>query len=138
MILLLSRKSSQTTIKALRFCIKISSFKTSMLQFLKKTKFSNLPLELCKSMQRLWSTSKKPSSRSFPSTSCRDGLLTRCLGMSPKLATAQLSTVPQPCFSKMAAEDHRSGQSSSVSTKKLLMKPEVNQCYHAFQEDFII
>ena len=34
--------------------------------------------------------------------------------MSPKLTTAQLLTVPQPCFSKMAAEDHRSGQSSSV------------------------
>ena len=31
-----------------------------MLQFLRKTKFSNLPLEFCKSMQILWSTSKKP------------------------------------------------------------------------------
>ena len=30
--------------------------------------------------------------------------------MSPKLATAQLPTVPRLCFSKMAAEDVRSGQ----------------------------
>ena len=34
--------------------------------------------------------------------------------MSPKLATAQLLTVSQPCFSKLGTEDHRSGQSSSV------------------------
>ena len=59
--------------------------------------------------------------------------------MSPKLAIAQLQTAPQPCFSKTAAEDHRSGQSSQFScTKKLLMKLEVNQCYHAFQEDLVI
>ena len=38
--------------------------------------------------------------------------------MSPKLATAQLPTVPRPCFSKMAAKDHRSGQSSSVQLYK--------------------
>ena len=61
-------------------CIKFSSFKTSMLQFLRKTKFSNLPLEFCKSMQKLWSTSKKTSSPSFPTTSCRDGLLTNVSG----------------------------------------------------------
>ena len=85
-----------------------------MLQFLRKTTFSNLPLEFCKSMQRLWSTSKKPSSRSFPSTYCRDRLLTKVSEDAPKLATTQLPTVPQPCFSKMAAEDHRSRQSSSV------------------------
>ena len=30
-----------------------------MLQFLRKTKVGNLPLEFCKSMQTLWSTSKK-------------------------------------------------------------------------------
>ena len=107
-----------------------------MLQFLRKTKFSNLPLEFCKSMQRLQSTSKKPSSRSFPSTSCRNGLLTRVSGMFPKLATTQLPTVrPQPCFSKMAAEDHRSGQSSSAVQRSSGTKLEVNQCYHAFQED---
>ena len=61
--------------------------------------------------------------------------------MSPKLATAQLPTVPLPCFSKMAAKDHRVGQVSPVQfscAKKLLMKLEVNQCYHAFQEDFVI
>ena len=61
--------------------------------------------------------------------------------MSPKLATAQLQTVLQPCFSKMAAENHRSGQvslSHFSCAKKLLMKLEVNQCYHAFQEDFVI
>ena len=34
--------------------------------------------------------------------------------MSPKLATAQLPTVLQQCFSKMAAEDHRSGQVTSL------------------------
>ena len=59
--------------------------------------------------------------------------------MSPKSATAKPPTVCQLCFSKMAAEDHRPGQSSSFYlTKKLLMKIEVNQCYHAFQEDFVI
>ena len=57
--------------------------------------------------------------------------------MSPKLTTAQLPTVPQPCFPKMAAEDL--GQLSPVQfscTKKLLKKSEVNQCYH--DEDFDI
>ena len=48
----------------------------------------------------------------------RTDFLRRCLGMSPKLATAQLPTVPQPCFSKMAADDQRSGQSSSVQMYK--------------------
>ena len=38
--------------------------------------------------------------------------------MSPKLATAQLPTVPRPCSSKMAAKDHGSGQSSSVQLYK--------------------
>ena len=132
-----------------------------MLQFLRKTKFNNLPLEFCKSMQKLWSTSKKTSSRSFPSTSCRDGLLKLqlhdaiyrlrfysnslihilslsnshnnvasiqknrgdksrrvivalqgCLGMSPKLATAQLPTVPQPCFQRWRLKS--TGQVSPV------------------------
>ena len=137
MLLILSRRGGQTAIKALRFCIKISSFKTSMLQFLKKTKFSHLPLEFCKSIQRLWSRSKKQFSRSMPSTSCRDGLLTKVFGDVPyncHRTTADRS-------STMAAEDHWSGQVSPVKfscTQKLLMKLEVNQCYHAFQEDFVI
>ena len=38
--------------------------------------------------------------------------------MSPKLATAQLPTVPQPYFSKMAVEDHRSGHTGSVQLYK--------------------
>ena len=85
-----------------------------MLQLLRKTKFSNLPLEFCRSMQRLWSTSKKTIFSQLPMTYCRDGLWTKVSGDAPKLATAQLPTVPQPCFSKMAAEDNRSCQSSSV------------------------
>ena len=110
-----------------------------MLQFLRKTKFSNLPLEFCKSMQRLWSTSKKPS-HSFPSTYCRDERLTRCLGMPPELATAQLSTVPQPRFSKMAAEDHRSGQVSAVQfncTKKLLMTSKSTSAAMPFKKTLL-
>ena len=110
-------------------------------QFLRKTKFSNLPLEFCKSMQRLWSTSKKKHLAASHRHLVGTDFSRRCLGMSPKPATAQLLTVPRPCFSKMVAKDHRSGQVSPVQfscTKKLLMKPEVDQCYHAFQEDFVI
>ena len=130
----------------MRFCIKISSFKTSILKFLRKTKFSNLPLETyhkraspCKDFR---ARAKRPSSGSFPSTPCRDGLLTgvrRCLGMSPKLATAQLPTVLQRCFQRWRLKT--TSQVSPVQfncTKKLLMKSEVNQCYHTFQEDFVI
>ena len=39
-------------------------------------------------------------------------------GDSPKLATAQLPTVPQPYLSKIKAEDHRSAQCSSVQLHK--------------------
>ena len=111
-------RNSQTGIKAQRFCIKISSFKTSMLQFLRKTKFSNLPLEFCKSMERLRSTSKKHLLAASHRHLVGTDFSRRCLGMSPKLATAQLPTVPRPCFSKMAAKDHRSGQSSSIQLYK--------------------
>ena len=92
-----------------------------MLQFLRKTKFSNLPLEFFKSMERLWSTSKKHLLAASHRHLVGTDFLRGCLGMSPKLATAQLPTVrPQRCFSKMEAEGHRSGKSSSVScTKKL-------------------
>ena len=64
--------------------------------------------------------------------------LRRCLGMSPKLATAQLPTVPQPCFQRWRLKS--TGQVSPVqfSCTKVLMNLEVNQCYHAFQEDFVI
>ena len=114
MFLLLSRNKviKQTVIKTLQFCIKISSFKTSMLQFLRKTKFRNLPLEFCKSMQRLWSTSKKPS-RSFPSIYCRDELLTKVSGMPLNLPPLNCRLFLNRVF-KDGAEDHRSCQSSSV------------------------
>ena len=56
-----------------------------MLQFLKDTKFNNLSLEFCRSMQRR-----------------------RCFGMSPKRATRQWSSVSEQCLFKMATEDLRS------------------------------
>ena len=94
------KRISQTAIKALRFCIKFSSFKRSMLHFSKKTKFSNLPLEFCKSMQRLWRTSKKHLLAASHQHLVGTDFLRRCLLMSPKLATAQLPIVPQPCFQR--------------------------------------
>ena len=92
-----------------------------MLQFLRKTKFSNLPLEFCKSMERLWSTSKKHLLAASHRHLVWTDILRRCLGMSPKLITTQLPTVPQPCSvftKKMAAEDHRSDQSSLAKLHK--------------------
>ena len=48
-------------------------------------------------------------------------------------------TVPQRCFQRWRLKT--TDQVSPVQfscTKKLLMKPDVNQCYHAFQEDFVV
>ena len=62
--------------------------------------------------------------------------LQRCLGMSPKGATPQLPTVPQPCFQRWRLKS--TGQVSPVQfscTKKVLMKLEVSS---ACQEDFVI
>ena len=118
MLLLLSIKEVvRLQSRLIDFVSKISSFKTSMLQFLRKTKFSNLPLEFCKSMD-YGARAKKhllvASYRHLVGT----GFSRRCLGMFPKLAIPQLPTVPRLCFSKMAAKDHRSGQSSSVQLYK--------------------
>ena len=63
----------------------------------------------------------------------------RCLGMSPKLATAQLPTVHNRVFQRWRLKTTGQVSTDQFScTKKLLMKLEVNQCYHAFQEDFVI
>ena len=62
-----------------------------------------------------------------------------CLGMSPKLTTAQLPTVHNRVFQRWRLK--ATGQVSTVQfscTKKLLVKLEVNQCYHACQEEFVI
>ena len=85
-----------------------------MLQFLRKTKFSSLPLEFSNPCKDFGAQAKNHLLAASHRHLVGTDFLRRCLGMSPKLATAQLPTVPQPCFSKMAAEDHRSGQSGSV------------------------
>ena len=59
--------------------------------------------------------------------------------MSPKLATAQLPTIHNRVFERWPMKT--TGQVSTVQfscTKKLLMKLDVNQCCHAFQEDSVI
>ena len=84
----------------------------SMLRFLKKTKFNNLPLECCKSMQILRAKAKTLIFSQVP-IDILGAFLQRCLGMSPKLATAQLQADSQQRFSEWEAEDLRSGQYSS-------------------------
>ena len=76
-----------------------------MLRFLRKIKFSNLPLEFCKFMQRFWSTSKKPSSPSFQLTSCLDNcrlfILNRVLQRWRLKTTGQVSPVQFSCTKKL-------------------------------------
>ena len=87
-------------------------------------------------MQSLGARAKKTSSRTSHQHLVWTDFLRRCLGMSPKLPTARLPTVPRLCFSKMAAEDHIQISPVQFSYTKVLMKLEVNQRFHAFQEDF--
>ena len=108
------KRNSQTAIKALRFCIKISSFKTSMLQFLRKTKFSNLPLEFCKFMQRLWSTNRNTIFSQLPIDILSGRTSFEGVWGSPLNLHRTTADCSQPCFSKMVAEDHRSDQHSSI------------------------
>ena len=132
------KRSGQTAIKAPRFCIKLLSFKTSMLQFLKKTKFNNLLSEFRKSVERLWSTSKKPIFYQLPidillGRTSHEGIWGCPLNLSPHNCRLFLNRVIQIWRLKST------GQVSPVQfscTEKLLMKLEVNQCYHAFQKDF--
>ena len=139
MFLLLSF-SSQTAIKALRFCIKISILETSMSQFLRKTKFSNLSLEFCKSMQRLWSTSKKTIFSQLPidilsGRTSYEGVW----GCPLNLPSHNCRLFLYRVFQRWWLET--TGQVNPVQftyTEKVLMKLEVNQCYHAFQDDSVI
>ena len=99
----------------------------------------NFPLEFCKSMQRLWSTSKKTIFSQLPidilsGRTCFEGIWGCPLNLPPHCRLF-LNRVFQRWRLKTT------GQVSSDQfsyTKKLLMKLEVNQCYHAFQEDFAI
>ena len=82
---------------------------------------------------------KKPSSRTSHRHLVGTDFFRSCLRMSPKLATAQLPTVHNRVFQSWRLKT--TGQVSTVQfscTKKLLMKLEVNQYCHAFQEVFII
>ena len=57
--------------------------------------------------------------------------------MSLKFAIAQLPTVPRPCFQKWRLKTTGQVRAAQFSCrKKLFEKLAVNQCYHAFQEDF--
>ena len=111
-----------------------------MLQFLRKTKFSNLPLEFCKPMQRLWSTSKNTIFSQLPidilsGLTFYEGVWGCTLNLPPHNCGLFINRVFQRWRLKTT------GQVSPVQfsyTEKVLMKPEVNQCYHAFQEDFVI
>ena len=85
------------------------------LQFLKNTKFNNLPLEFCKDFG---APAKKHfslagSDRYLVGRTSYEGIW-RCPLNLPQQTADCSRTVPQPCFSKVAAEDLRSDQSSSV------------------------
>ena len=111
-----------------------------MLQFLKKNKSNNLPLEFSKSMRKLWSTSKNQlyaaSHRHLVETDRRtsyEGVWGCLLNLPPYRCRLFLDRVFQRWRLKTT------GQVSPVlfsCTKKLFVKLDVNWCYHAFQEDF--
>ena len=84
----------------------------SMLQFLKKTKFNNLPMEFCKDFG---ARAKKNIFSQIPvDILLGTDFIPRCLGMPLNLPLhVELPTVYQPCFSKTVAED-KSGQFSSI------------------------
>ena len=99
-----------------------------MLQFLKKTKFNNLPFKFCKSMQRLWSMSKKTIFLQVPinilsGRTSYEGAWGGCLLNSPPyICRLFLNSV----FLRWRLKT--SGHISPVQfscTKKLLMKLEV-------------
>ena len=116
----------QSKLCDLNFCIKISSFRTSMLQ---KSKFNNLPLEFCKPIQRLRITSIKTIFSQIHidilwGQTSYEGIWGCLLHLPPRNCRLLLNYVFLRWWLKTL------GQVSTVQfncKKTLLMKPEVNQ-----------